>query len=79
VLDRYLPLEPILADSEGQTTTLGAPVDPSAIKLVGNVGARASYHGTVRHRGWRASRVSLPPLATSAARLVVTPAEVEIP
>ena len=78
VIDRYLPIEPILADLEGQTTTLGAPVDPSTVKLVGNVGQQASYLGTVRHRGWRVGRLALPPLAASAARQVVTPAEVEI-
>ena len=73
-----LPVEPILADLEGQTTALGAPVDPSTVKLVGNVGQQASYLGTVRHRGWRVGRLALPPLAASAARQVVTPAEVEI-
>jgi hypothetical protein len=77
-IERYLPLEPILADEEGQATTLGAPVDPSTIKLIGNVGTQPSYRGTVRHRGWRVGRVALPPLAAPAARLVVTPAEVEV-
>src|SRR5262245_27272071 len=57
-IDRYLPLEPILPDEEGQTTTLGAPVDPSAVKLIGNVGTQTSYRGTVRHRGWRVGRVA---------------------
>jgi len=78
VIDRYLPVEPILADLEGQTTALGAPVDPFTVKLVGNVGQQASYLGTVRHRGWRVGRLALPPLAASAARQIVTPAEVEI-
>ncbi len=78
VIDRYLPLEPILADEEGRTTTLSAPVDPSTVKLVGNVGNQASYRGTVRHRGWRVGRVTLPPLAADSARLVVAPAEVEV-
>jgi hypothetical protein len=77
-IERYLPLEPILPDEEGQTTTLGAPVDASTVKLIGNVGTQPSYRGTVRHRGWRVGRVALPPLAAPGARLVVTPAEVEI-
>jgi len=77
-IDRYLPLEPILADPEGQTTALGAPVDPSTVKLVGNVRSQSSYRGTVRHRGWRVGRVALPPLATPDARFVVAPAEVEV-
>ena len=38
-------IEPILADLEGQTTALGAPVDPSTVKLVGTVGQPASYLG----------------------------------
>jgi hypothetical protein len=78
VIDRYLPVEPILADAEGQTTTLSAPVDPFTVKLVGNVGQQATYLGTVRHRGWRVGRLALPALAASAARQIVTPAEVEI-
>jgi hypothetical protein len=77
-IDRYLPLEPILADEEGRTTTLSAPVDPSTVKLVGNVGSQGSYRGTVRHRGWRVGRMALPPLAADSARLVVAPAEVEV-
>jgi hypothetical protein len=78
VIDRYLPIEPFLADLEGQTIALGAPVDPFTVKLVGNAGEQASYRGTVRHRGWRVGRLALPPLTASAARQVVTPAEVEI-
>ena len=77
-IERYLPVEPILADEEGQTTALGAPVDPSTVKLIGNVRNQPSYRGTVRHRGWRVGRVALPPLAPADARFVVAPAEVEV-
>jgi hypothetical protein len=77
-IDRYLPLEPILADEEGTATALGGPVDPSMVKLVGNVRSQPSYRGIVRHRGWRVGRVALPPLAPADARFVVAPAEVEV-
>ena len=77
-LDRYLPVEPVLADEEGGPTLVAAPVDPASVRLVGNVGQQASYRGTVRHRGWRVGRVALPPLPAGDARLVVAPAEVEI-
>ena len=50
---------------------------PASIRLVGNVG-RQTARGTVRHRGWRVGRVSLPPLPDETARLVVAPAEVEV-
>jgi hypothetical protein len=35
--------------------------------------------GVLRHKGWRVKEVSLPPLPLGAERMVVTPAEVEIP
>lgn len=78
VIDKYLPVEPILADEEGRPTTVSAPVDPSTVTLIGNVGQQASHRGTVRHRGWRVGRLALPPLSARDARLVVAPAEVEI-
>jgi hypothetical protein len=78
VLERYVGIEPILADEEGQGTVVSAPVDPAAIKLVGAVGTKPTYRGTVRHRGWRAGRVELPPLPAADARLIVAPAEVEV-
>jgi hypothetical protein len=77
VLERYLPVEPVLADEEGSPTTIGATVDPASVRLVGNVG-RQQGRGTVRHRGWRVGRIGLPPLPDGSARLVVAPAEVEV-
>jgi hypothetical protein len=78
VLQRYAAIEPVLADEEGRPTSLQAPVDPSTIRLVGNVGTQARTRGTVRHRGWRVGRLELPPLPAEPARLVVAPAEVEV-
>lgn len=78
-LDRYFPVEAILADAEGDLTALSAPVDPSAVSLIGHVPASAStYRGTVRHRGWRVTQVALPPLPPGDTPLVVAPAEVEV-
>jgi len=77
-LDRYLPVEAVLADEEGRATVVSAPVDPAAVRLVGNVGQQANYRGTVRHRGWRVGRIALPPLPAAEARLIVAPAEVEV-
>jgi hypothetical protein len=77
VIERYLSIEPILADAEGSTTIVGSSVDPGTVKLIGNVGAKAG-RGTVRHRGWRAGRVALPPLGAADGQLIVAPAEVEV-
>jgi len=79
VLGKYFALEPVLADEEGQTTTLSAPIDPALVKVVGQVSAQAAYRGVVRHRGWRVGQVALPALAPSpGARAVVAPGEVEV-
>lgn len=77
VLAKYLPVEPVLADDEGAQTILGGTIDPASIRLVGNV-ARQTARGTVRHRGWRVGRITLPPLPDDSARLVIAPAEVEV-
>jgi len=79
VLDKYFAIEPVLADDEGQPTTVSAPVDPALVKVVGSVTTQAAYRGVVRHRGWRVGRVALPSLApTPGARAVIAPAEVEV-
>lgn len=76
---RYVRLEPIIASEEGQPVTVQEAIDPAAIKLIGNVTGKPPLRGLLRHRGWRASAVNLPPLADGAGRTVVAPAEVEIP
>jgi hypothetical protein len=77
-LDRYFSVEPILPDAEGQPTSVAAGVDVSTIKLVGNVSGAGPWRGVIRHRGWRISRVELPPLPRDEARQVIAPAEVEV-
>jgi hypothetical protein len=78
-LQRYVQLEPIIASEEGQAVTVQEAIDPASIKLIGNVTGKPPLRGTLRHRGWRAAKVNLPPLAEGAGRTVVAPAEVEIP
>jgi hypothetical protein len=80
VLERYLTLEPILPDREGQPVTVGqdGALDPAAFHLVGNVTGSPPFRGTLLHPGWRASRVQLPPLATTG-RTIIAPAQVELP
>jgi hypothetical protein len=79
VLERYLSLEPIIASDEGEPVTVEGGFDPAAIKLIGNVRGSAPMRGLLRHRGWRVTQVSLPPLPDGDGRSVIAPAEVEIP
>ena len=77
VLDRYMALEPILDGREGEATTI-AQVNPATVRLVGNVTGQPPFRGTLLHRGWRTTRVELPPLGADSTRSVVAQAEVEV-
>lgn len=76
--DKYVTLEAILDGREGESTTVADNIDPAAVRLIGNVSGRPPLRGTVLHRGWRVSRIQLPPLGTNAARPIVAQAEIEI-
>jgi hypothetical protein len=77
VLDRYVGLEPVIAGTEGQPTVVERGFDPACVKLVGAVTGEPPFRGILRHRGWRADRVNLPPLPSSGGS-IVAPAEVEL-
>lgn len=78
VLEHYLKLEPVIASEEGRPVTVEAGFDPATIKLIGNVTGQPPLRGLLRHRGWRATQVTLPPLPDGAGRSIIAPAEVEI-
>lgn len=78
VLQNYIKLEPIIASEEDRPITVESGFDPASIKLIGNVTGKAPLRGLLRHRGWRATEVNLPPLPSEAGRAIVAPAEVEI-
>jgi hypothetical protein len=77
-LERYFTLEAVLSAREGEPTTVPDPIDAAAIRLVGNVAGHPPFHGTLLHRGWRVSRVELPPLGPAASRRVIAQAEIEL-
>jgi hypothetical protein len=76
-LNRYATLAPVLEEDEGSTVTIPAGTEPARVKVVGNVAGAAPYRGVLRHRGWEATRLDLPPLPATG-RTVIAPAEVEV-
>jgi hypothetical protein len=78
-LDQYVKLEPIVNSEEDQPVTVEAGFDPAAFKLIGNVAGEAPFRGFLRHKGWRVKEVNLPPLPHGAGRMVIAPAEIELP
>jgi hypothetical protein len=79
-LNRHLTLAPVIDGVEGTFQKLDASKipDPNRIKLVGNVPASGKVGGGIlRHRGWRAVSINLPPLGKQDAS-ILTPAELEV-
>lgn len=79
-LTRHVTLAPVIDSVEGTYQKLDASKapDPNRIKLIGNVPASGKVPGgTLRHRGWIASSVNLPPLGKQDVS-VLAPAELEV-
>lgn len=77
-LEQTVAIESIRNEGEGSALTLAAGFDSKAHRLVGNVQGQPPYRGTLRHRGWRATRVILEDPLASADLTVICPAEVEL-
>jgi hypothetical protein len=77
-LNRYLHLDPVIDAVEGSPTKLETN-DPAVVKLLGNVPANGkASSGLLRHKGWKADRIDLPPLPPGSNAFIIAPAEVEI-
>jgi hypothetical protein len=79
-LSRHFTLVPVMDAVEGTFQKLDASKapDPNRVKLIGNIPANGKVPGgTLRHRGWMASSVNLPPLGKQDAS-VIAPAEIEV-
>lgn len=77
-LNRYLRLAPVIDAVEGSFTKLDTN-DPASVKLLGNVPVSGKAPGGVlRHKGWRAEQIDLPPTPPAKSVSVIAPAEVEI-
>jgi hypothetical protein len=72
-------VEPILDGDENDDITVDPGFDPVRIRLTGNVAGQPPFKGTLRHHGWRASKIKLPTVAEGMDAAVVAPAEVELP
>jgi len=75
-LAAHLKLAPVLDKPEGAQVTVEAGFDPGAIRLSGNVVGNPPFRGTLKHRGWKATEVTLPKASGDAS--IVAPAEVEL-
>ncbi len=79
VLRSALALEPVRAEAEGAQVQVPPGFDPGAVRLTGNVVGNPPFTGTLRHHGWKAREVRLPPAPAGQDATMLAPAEVELP
>ena len=77
-LEEFVTLRPLFQDSEGSKVTVPQGYDASSVKVIGKVTGNPPYQGILRHKGWKAHKLSLPKQVAKADPSVVCPAEVEI-
>jgi hypothetical protein len=77
-LRTHADLEPVRAEPEGAKVRLEAGFDADTVKLVGDVKGEAPYSGVLRHRGWRANKLTLPSLVGGHDAHILAPAELEL-
>lgn len=79
VLQQYLPLKPVVTESEGARIDVPKGYDANRFRLTGNVTGEGPWAGPLKHHGWVASEVKLPAPPTTMDVTVLAPAEVELP
>ncbi len=77
-LGKYLTVAPCVEEKEGALLEVPSGYTPSQYSITGNVPPHPPYKGEVRHRGWKAISMNLPPLAKGDAGLILAPVEVEV-
>lgn len=77
-LREHLTLEPVRQEEEGQRISVEAGFNASALRLTGNVVGEPPFSGTLTHRGWRATQVTLPQVVEGHDSHILAPAEVEL-
>jgi hypothetical protein len=77
-LEEHMAIEPVLAGEEDSRVVIESGFDPSRVRLIGNVTGDPPFNGVLRHHGWRAKDISIPPLPKEGDKTVIAPAEVEL-
>jgi hypothetical protein len=77
-LAEYISLEPLRTEGEGDRVTVSTGFDAAAIRLIGQVTGQPPFTGALRHHGWKATQVRLPPTPANVDPSIVAPAEVEL-
>lgn len=77
-LKEHMSIAPIRPEPDEAVVRIPAGHDASQVRLVGNVTGRPPFEGTLRHHGWRTTRIQLSDTPAGHDPSVIAPAEVEI-
>ncbi|MCL2724490.1 MAG: DUF2760 domain-containing protein [Polyangiaceae bacterium] len=77
-LRAHVTFEAVRAEQEGARVTLPPGFNAEEVKLTGNVQGTAPYTGTLQHRGWKVTAISLPTAVGEHDARIVAQAEVEL-
>ncbi len=77
-LEELVSIQSIFSQQEGATVTIPSGYDPSEVRMIGDVRGTPPFKGQLRHRGWKASKISLPKRSGTFKSDIISPAEVEV-
>jgi hypothetical protein len=69
----------VVNDEEGSVVSVPQGFDASRFRLTGNVTGQGPWTGSLKHHGWEATKIDLPPAPETVDVKVIAPAEVELP
>jgi uncharacterized protein DUF2760 len=77
-IEELFRLEAVYREPEGAKVTVAPGFDAATVRLTGNVVGKPPFQGALRHHGWRAREVKLPPAPDGKDLAILAPAEVEL-
>jgi hypothetical protein len=77
-LARYVAIQPLSGQEEGEKITVPAGFDPGAYRLSGNVTGDPPFSGKLLHKGWRAGKLNLPGFTFSGDPEIIAPIEISV-
>jgi len=79
VLEQYVPIAPVVTQTEGAVMEIPQGFDANRFRLTGNVTGTGPWKGSLKHHGWAATSIALPDVPITVDVKVLAPAEVELP
>lgn len=77
-LEDLVTVRPLLKEEEGTKITVQKGYDSSAMRIIGKVKGEPPFQGIIRHKGWKAHKLTLPKQVGEMKREVISPAEIEV-